>query len=114
MMDLRWDNDIMIVNGDIAVVDEPDATGQRIKDRLRTFKGEWFLDRSFGPPYREQILVKNPRLEIIGAIIRSEIAKSASGTFVSFEASLNSTTRQLTVSTTLDTTFGQTQVNVTI
>lgn len=114
MMDLKCVDDIELESGDLATIDEPDASGQRIRHRLLTFRGEWFLDLGFGPPYIEQIFVKNPRLEIIGSVLRSEIGKSVSGSFTKFEASLNQATRRLTVATTVDTTFGQTSVTLTV
>lgn len=33
---------------------------QRIKTTLQTFQGEWYLDRSLGVPYYEEVLQKNP------------------------------------------------------
>ena len=114
MIDLRIDDDLVIANGDIAGVVEPDASGQRIHDRLLTFRGEWFLDLAFGVPYYDNILVKAPRLDVISAILKTEILKSASGEFVSFEASVDSRTRHLDVAATLQTIEGQTSVSVTV
>jgi len=112
--DIKFTDDISIENGDLAVVESSQAAGQRIRHRLLTFRGEWFLDLEFGPPYREQILVKNPPLDIIGAIIRSEIIKSQPGEFMSFEASLNNATRSLKVDATMITTEGTVDVNISV
>lgn len=116
MMDMTYedDNDIVIKNGDIEVVDEPQASAQRMRDRLLTFRGEWFLNLQFGVPYRDNILIKNPRADVISAILKAEMLKSAEGTFTSFESSFNQKTRALTVSATMETTDGEASVTITI
>jgi hypothetical protein len=114
MMDIKFVDDLSVHDGDIEFVDEPDATGQRIRHRLLTFRAEWFLDLTFGVPYREQIFVKNPRQEVIGAILRAEILKSADGQITSFSSDLNSATRKLTVSFNLETVQGPIAEVVTI
>lgn len=102
--DFKFTNDLVIENGDIAIVRNANATGQAIRDRLSTFMGEWFLDLFFGPDYRDKILVKNPRLDVVSAIIKDEILKSVAGTFTDFDATINTTTRKLTLSYTIQTT----------
>lgn len=97
--------DLVLENGDFATVEEPQAGAQRIRDRLLTFQGEWFLDLLFGPDYRGNVLIKNPRLDIVNAIIKDEILKSQDGTFLDFSASISSD-RHLTISYELDTTTG--------
>lgn len=88
-MDLKLINDLVIENGDLVLVEGSTAAAQRIRHRLLTFRGEWFLDLVFGPTYREDILIKNPRLDVVTAVIKSEILKSADGDFEDFEASLD-------------------------
>lgn len=115
-MDLKVDNlnnDLVVESGDLATVDGGDAIAQRIKDRLLTFNQEWFLDLSFGVPYYNNILIKNPRLDVVNAILKSEILKSQDGTFLSFSIDLDST-RKMTVSYELDTTSGIITDTVTI
>jgi len=114
MTDIRFDNDLVVQNGDLLLVEEPDASGQRIKHRLLTFIGEYFLDLNFGTPYYDNILVKAPRIDVISAIIKAEILKSADGEFTEFEAAIDSRTRKLDINTTIKTTAGSTSVSVTI
>ena len=96
-MDLKLDgsNDLSISSGDIETVSGIDEAGQRIKDRLLTYLGEWFLNLSFGVDYIGRIMVKNPRTNVISAHLRSEILKSAQGQFTDFSFGLEN--RQLTV-----------------
>lgn len=46
---------------------------QRLLIRLRTFKGEWFLDQDLGVDYFGQILGKNRNKATVDAIIQAEI-----------------------------------------
>lgn len=114
MTDIRFDDDLILQGGDLALVEEPDASGQRIHDRLMTFRGEWFLDLGYGTPYYNNILVKAPRIEVISAILKAEILKSADGEFTSFTADIDSRTRRLTVAATLKTPDGITNVSIAL
>ena len=40
-----------------------DIVADRIRTRLRTFRGEHFLDRDLGVPYFEEVFKKNPDVE---------------------------------------------------
>ncbi len=103
--DLKFTNDLVIENGDLVLLGHDDADGQSIRDRLVTFKGEWFLDILFGPDYRQDILVKNPRLDVVGSILKDEILKSVDGTFTEFDISTDAQ-RKTVISFTIETTSG--------
>ena len=49
---------------------------QRITNRLRFFKAEWYLDRSLGVPYFEEVLKKNPNIAKVRALLLSVVAKT--------------------------------------
>lgn len=67
-------HDIVIAsNGDIVMVDQARRVAQQIKVTLLAFLGEWFLDTTFGVPYLEQILVKNPKWSTVNALLRARI-----------------------------------------
>jgi len=69
---LDENNDLAIVDYDLALTSESQITTQRIKQRLLTFQGEWFLNNDLGLPYFTEILGKNKSLPRIEAIyIRS-------------------------------------------
>lgn len=74
----RLDHDLVfqeISNGkqELAIFDTADRVAQQVKINLLAFLGEWFLDVTFGVPYLEEILVKNPRIAVIESIIREHI-----------------------------------------
>jgi hypothetical protein len=47
---------------------------QQIKINLLTILGEWFLDDTWGVPYLEEILIKNPHLASVETILRDHIS----------------------------------------
>lgn len=59
-MDLLLDpvsHDCVFINGATPVtLERTDVVAQRLKIKLLTFRGEWFLDTSYGIPYWQRIL----------------------------------------------------------
>lgn len=60
-------------NGDLLMVDGAARIAQQVKVTLLMFLGEWFMNTDFGVPYVESILVKNPKMAAINAILRARI-----------------------------------------
>jgi len=50
MIDIKLDDsgNVIIEDGDIAFVSEDDEIAQSVRIRLRTWLGEWFLDKDYG------------------------------------------------------------------
>ena len=67
------DHDILIKDGDLLLIDNAERVAQQIKVKLLTFLGEWFLDTTWGVPYLEYILVKQPNQELIKQILSEQI-----------------------------------------
>lgn len=69
-------NDIFLDNkGNLATVIDLNSLRLRLQQRLNTFLGEWFIDRTFGVPYF-QIIFNNPEeTAVITNIINTEILK---------------------------------------
>jgi len=66
--------DLLVEDGDLVLVDGPNAIKQHILQRLRTFYGEWFLDNTIGVPWFQQILgIKNPDQARINALLLNTI-----------------------------------------
>ena len=73
MLDIALDartHDIVLVDGDMLFIDNAERVAQQIKIQLLTFYGEWYLDTTWGVPYLEYILVKNPNFTIIRQIFQ--------------------------------------------
>lgn len=72
MADLLLDSegDISITNGKITLTKN---VSQKVSILLKSFKGEWFLDDSFGIPYFQTILGKKIYKEQIDSIFKTQI-----------------------------------------
>lgn len=103
-MTLKFDEesgDIKLTDGKFEEVFGIEAVGQRVKDTLNTFRGEWFLDTEFGVPYLESILgQKTSNLATIGAILKSSIREAAGddATLTSFQLTSDISTRVMKAS----------------
>lgn len=72
---LGVDGDLIMQNGDfILTTKKSEIVVQRLGITLKTFQGEWFLDRSFGVPYLQQIVGVARKSEVVNRIILSQIA----------------------------------------
>lgn len=84
-----------------------DKVAQQIKINLLTFFGEWFLDQTWGVPYLEEILIKNPRMPSVETILREHINSVPHVTrLVSFGLSWDRMRRILSVTFEATTDFG--------
>ena len=58
---------------DLVLIDGAERIRQQVKVTLLTFFGEWFLDTTFGVPYFEVVLIKNPRRAEIENVLRQRV-----------------------------------------
>ena len=71
---------------------------QRLKIRLQTFKGEWFLDGTIGIDYFNQIAGKNRSKAAVDAIIQAEILKEQEVLQITaYSSVVDKTTRKITI-----------------
>ena len=64
---------VLKTNGDFDFVTDNDATVQRLEQKLRLWKGEYFLARESGVPYFQDILGQKPTPAILSTIFRTVI-----------------------------------------
>lgn len=79
MPDLRLDedtHDLYFENNDLVITTgESDSLRQRLKVKLYSFQGEWFLNTQEGVPYFESIFGKNRAKESIDTIFKRKIVE---------------------------------------
>lgn len=80
---------------------------QRITQRLRCFKGEWFLNEELGIGYFEEVFVANPNVNIIGAIFKREISATPGVIKIkAFALNIDRALRTLSVTFSVQSTEG--------
>ena len=95
---LGTSGDIDLTNGAVSLTSGVTSASQRIAQRLRFFYSEWFLDRTRGVPYIQQVFVKRPNPVVIDAIFKNEIlADPAVIELKQFALDLDTATRVLTI-----------------
>lgn len=100
-------NDIKIVDNDLVLVDGTTAILQDILQRLRFYYGEWFLDITLGIDYFNRILVKNPDLGKINAIMINAIVTTPGVTGLNkYQLQTDFLTRQVFIEFRAQTTQG--------
>ena len=100
MRDLRLtDGDLTISGLDLQFVDGGQAVAQRLTQKLKLFRGEWFLDRRAGVPYfRDIIGQKTARSGVISTIIKRVIQDDPDvERLESFELDFEGVDRQLQI-----------------
>lgn len=92
----------------------PTCVAQAVLTRLKLWQGEWFVDITDGTPYETQILGprygKNP-----DAAIKQRILGTPNVTAITaYSSQFSDKTRQLTVTATIDTTYGSTSLSTVL
>lgn len=112
---LDSDGDYTLGAGGDWHVDSPEAVAQAVKTRLGLWTGEWFLDSTDGTPWNEQILGKRTRGKNYDAAIRQRILGTQGVSEISeYSSTFDGNTRALSVSATITTIYGTTQISLTI
>lgn len=67
-------NDLLFINGTTPITYENKLTvAQRLKIKLQTFRGEWFMDQTIGLPYFQTILKRGVSKATIDTIFQEQI-----------------------------------------
>lgn len=90
--------DLEITRGRLRVVTGTEALAQRLRVRLRLFRGDWFLDQLAGVPYHDYVLRKRTSPGVRREVFRRAIATTRGvREIVSLDVRLDQRTRMLTV-----------------
>lgn len=113
---LDTNHDIFLTaGGQLATVQDEDELLQRIKTRLLTFLGEWWLDVELGVPYFQQILGFKPDLTLYRTLFTAATQAVTGVVSVdSMEVFYTAATRTLTVRFTCTGELGTVTGEITI
>lgn len=111
MSDLKLDletGDLVLEDGDLLLDSGQEAIQQNLYQRLKCYKGEWFLDLSDGVPYYQDILKKNPNPLTVDAALKTAILGTPGVLeLTSFNLNLDTVTRTLYLDFIVDTIEGE-------
>ena len=99
------DNDIQIDNNNLTLINGREEIAQVLRQRLRVFLGEWFLDTREGIDYYGDVLKKSPDPGQVDALFKNEILTSP-GVVELIEFELDIVGRQLQLTFTARTDEG--------
>ena len=95
---LNSDHDIDITNGQLSLTSaaNKNAISQHLKQRLKFYLGEWFLDNRDGVPYIQQILKKAPNPVIVDSAFKKAISETPGIISIQeYDIDINNQTREL-------------------
>ena len=94
------------------LVNSPAAVRQLIQTRLNLWTGQWYLDLTDGTAWSTQVLGKGTAA-LFNAVVRNRITATLGVTGIpSYSATVNSTSRSLTISdVTVATQYGSIQLS---
>lgn len=115
MKDLKLDeltHDLQVTDYDLTFVNGIELVAQQLKIRLWFFHAEWYLDTSVGIRFFEDVLVKNPDLGSIENLLKETILSTPNvNSILEFTLNYDNSLRKLTVTFSVDTTYGILQVS---
>jgi len=109
-------NNLVFNRGNMPLITGTEAVIQRVGNVLSYFYGEWFLDRNNGTPWYEVVFVKPYNANLIITVLKERIL-SVEGVdkITSFSLdSIDPSTRQLTITFTASTIYGDISSNNTV
>jgi hypothetical protein len=111
----RDSHDLAVIDGDLQLVRGVDLIRQRLKQRILTISGEWFLDENIGLPWFQEFSQKGIDDERVKAAILRVIAETQGvAEVVEFDMSPDRRARKLMVSFRVTTTLGDIALEVLI
>lgn len=102
-------NGDMMMGGDQASIwrDVPDAVGVLVEARMNLWQEQWWLDRSEGTPYEQQVLGKRTEGLRDPALQARILDTSGVVEIEAYSSVLDRQTRALTVSATIQTVYSR-------
>jgi hypothetical protein len=106
-------NDLFIDGNSLAVVRDAEAVGQHARQRLMTFRGEWFLDTTAGVTWLDEIFGRAYDPALAEAIVKTELVQTDGVESIdTFAIRFDRTTRGVIIDEIAATTVYDDTVNV--
>jgi len=94
-------------------INSPEAVAQAVETYLRLWLGEWYLNLNDGTPWLEGVFGYNSQAEADQTLIETIIGVQGVQNLSGWESTVDPTTRAYSsLSATLDTIYGQTQLQM--
>ncbi|WP_034946134.1 thioredoxin domain-containing protein [Erwinia oleae] len=105
------DGDYTFGQGDDTwLINSPEAVAQAVKTRFLLWYGQWFLDTKEGTPWVQSVLGKQ-KPETYNLAIRKRILETPGvNSITAFDTNLNTSSRRVIFTATVDTNYGTTTV----
>ncbi len=99
--------------GNIKVITGLESLVENIDQRLKLFKNKYFMDKTAGVPYFEDIIKKPVDPGLVASILNTEILKESEVTGIgSVEIDLDAETRKFNYNAQVKSIFGNFEVNI--
>lgn len=92
-------------------INSPEGVSQNVETRLLLWEGEWFLDKTEGTPWSQEILGYGTASLRDIAIRARVLATDGVTALLNYNSSVNTATRKMTVSGSIMTKFSTTPIN---
>ncbi|XTZ36837.1 hypothetical protein ACQYRI_12595 [Salmonella enterica] len=93
------------------LINTPETVTQAVKTRFELWRGQWFLDTTAGMPWMQSVLGKH-KPDTWGIIIRKYILETPGvKSIISFDTTINTSTRRIQFTAVIDTFYGTTTVS---
>ena len=87
---------------------------QKLRIKLSTFKGEWYLDNTLGIDYFNSVLIKDPNLNLIEDVYKTKISEvDGVEEIVEFDLLFDKSTRTFTIDFKVKITTGE-EISLTV
>lgn len=104
---LDSNNNLIIDKGRFVIVEDGAAVAVKVRSRLLTYLGEWYLDENAGVPYFQQIFKKPVDLDNVESILKQVILQTDGvESLTEFSSSYDGTSRGFTVDAKVKTVYG--------
>lgn len=103
-------NEFIIDKGEFILVEDGAQVVQNVRERLLSYRDDFFLDRRQGLPYYQSIFTKPFNLNLTESLVKAEILDTDGvERLLSFQTQFNSATRGLTITFTFETIYNDVQ-----